>query len=39
MSYARELIHDAVMALHAARNSWLRARWLRRCGNPDICPF
>ena len=37
--YARELWHDAIMALHAARNSWLRARWLRRHGNPDLAPF
>lgn len=39
MTFARELWHDAVMALYAARDAWLRARWLRRYGNPDHLPF
>lgn len=39
MTYIRELWHDTVMAYHAARNSWKRARWLRRYGNPDLSPF
>lgn len=39
MSYFRELWHDAAMALHAARSNWLRARWLRKHGNPDLSPF
>lgn len=33
------LIHDLAAALRAARDTWLRCRWLRRYGNPDNCPF
>lgn len=33
------LLHDIAAALRAGMNEWKRCRWLRRFGNPDICPF
>ena len=39
MTYIREVWHDLLMAWHAAKTNWMRARWLRRYGNPDYCPW
>jgi hypothetical protein len=37
MSYIRGILHDALMALNAARNQWRYCRThLRRGGNPDV---
>lgn len=35
----KALIHDLQAAIRAAANEWRRLRWLRRYGNPDVCPF
>jgi len=33
------MYHDMKFALLAAVREWRRLRWLRKYGNPDICPF
>jgi len=39
MTEIKELIHDIKAAIRTGLNEWKRCRWLRKYGNPDVCPF